>query len=467
MNISLFGQALVLIAFGLVVGLTIYLCSKIDVKLRLIVLTSMIVLGIILSLILVYLTANITQSANELPGKFWLMIFPFTFSILILPGIFGTNLYVRKKTKPKRGRKKKVEAHVARTVYIISLASINIVVALAFVLIMTNSYYHYYPTIDTIFGVGASRTAVLSQENKITFQYSNIGSLGNTNTIEASIYNKNPVTNQGVLYSLNIPGKVSGFATRSGYIYVPSIAFNQTSLVKLPVLVLLPGFPGFPSDVIGGADFGTIITKFAKLHHGITPLVYIADDDGVKYTDTECVNSSRGNVETYLAVDVPNYIKSHFNVSDNPDNWAIGGISMGGTCAVMLTLTNPNIYHYFIDIGGDVGPSLVGSLEYTIKNLFNGSETAYNQHQPLYLLATKKYKGLGGFFGNGGSDTPDVTTGTTLLYNASKQDGLDVVHETVNGSHTFNIFSELLKEAIPWASNRLGATECSGTLICQ
>jgi S-formylglutathione hydrolase FrmB len=469
MNISLFSQTLVLIIFGLIVGATVYLSSKIDQKYRICVIVLMVLLGIGVSVLLEYITGQITQSANELPGQYWLMIFPFAFDLFILPGILFTRLYIKKhQPTPKRGRKKIVEAAKPKTIYLTLIYIFDIVLSAAFLLVLANSYYHYYPTLATVFGVGQSRTVVLSQENKITLQFSANGIGSNNNSIEASIYNNNPTTNRGQSYNFNIPGTISKFATRGGWLYVPSIAFNSTNLVKLPVLVMLPGSPGVVSNVVSGSGLENALQQLAADNHGITPLVYVADDNGASFNDTECVNSPKGNVETYLTVDVPNYIKSHFNVSDNPSNWAIGGISMGGTCAIMLTLANPSVYHYFVDIGGEIGPTFnSGDSATTTKVLFNGSTDAYNLHQPLYLLAHNKYTGIGGFFGNGLSDTPDVTTAISQLYDITKQQGFDVVHETVNGGHTFDIFTELVKQSLPWVSNRIGATSCTESIVCQ
>ncbi len=466
MNVSLFSQSLVIIFFGTVVGLTVYLFSKIDLKLRLKVLVLMILSALVVSIALVYLIAWITQSGNELPDNLWLMAFPFSFSLFILPAILLARRYVKKHTPPKKGRKKIVEEHITKTSYLAVFSALNVVLGLSFALLTVNNYYHYYPTLNTVFNIGRPRSLVLNQDNKIVLQYS--GSKSSANSIESSIYNNDPSTSKGKLYGLDIPGTVSKFKTRGGWLYVPSIAFNSTSLVKLPVLVMLPGSPGIVDNMMFGAGLNTALSQLAATHHGITPLVYVADDNGSTFNDTECVNSSKGNAETYLTVDVPNYIKKHFNVSDNPANWAIGGISMGGTCAVMLTLTNPNVYHYFVDLGGEQGPTFnSGSPEITTKVLFNGSVNEYNLHQPMYLLAKNKYKGLGGFFGNGNGDTLSVTSGTALLYNTTKNDGFDVVHETVNGSHTFTTWTELVKEALPWISNRIGATECTETAICQ
>jgi len=468
MNVSLFSQSLAVIFFGLIVGITVYLCSKIDLKLRLKVLALMVFSALVLSIILVYLTAWLTQSGNELPNNLWLMAFPFSFSLFILPAILLAHRYIKKHTPPKKSRKKIVEEHVTKTAYLVAFSSLNVILGLAFMLLAVNGYYHYYPTLNTVFNIGTPRTLVLSGENKVVLQYSTNESSANKSSIESAIYNNDPTTSKGKLYGLDIPGKVSKFKTRGGWLYVPSIAFNSTSLVKLPVLVMLPGSPGIADNMMFGAGLNTALSQLAATHHGITPLVYVADDNGSTFNDTECVNSSKGNVETYLTVDVPNYIKSHFNVSDNPANWAIGGISMGGTCAVMLTLANPNVYHYFVDLGGEQGPTFnAGSPEITTKILFNGSVNEYNLHQPIYLLAKNKYKGMGGFFGNGTGDILSVTSGIALLYNTTKNDGFDVVHETVNGDHTFNTWSKLVKESLPWISNRIGATECTETVVCQ
>jgi len=205
--------------------------------------------------------------------------------------------------------------------------------------------------------------------------------------------------------------------------------------------------------------------EFAKEHHGITPLVFVVDDIGSPINDTECVNSPRGNVETYLTTDVPKYIENNYPASDNPANWGIGGLSLGGTCAVMLALTHPNVYHYFLDMGGDLGPS-IGTKQETIQKLYGGNEAAWAADQPSILLKTKTYKNVGGYFANGREDSPDVVNGTSQLYTESKNAGLDTVYETVDGQHTFDVFDELFSNALPWLSNRIGATNCSGTTTC-
>ena len=206
--------------------------------------------------------------------------------------------------------------------------------------------------------------------------------------------------------------------------------------------------------------------EFAHMHEGITPLVFMVDNTGSVTNDTECVNSPRGNAETYLSVDVPNYIKAHFRVLDSPANWAIGGLSLGGMCGVMLTLRHPDVFHYFLDYGGEIGP-VIGSKQQTIDTLFGGSESAWAAHQPNLILTSQNFKklGLGGFFGDGNEDALDVTQAQRQLVTDSQNAGIETVSETINGPHTFNVWQQLFKDSLPWVSNRIGATQCTSVCI--
>jgi enterochelin esterase-like enzyme len=325
----------------------------------------------------------------------------------------------------------------------------------AYSLILINGYYSFYPTIGSVFNIGVvadTSPKILSADTK---------NIAKTGTIEGSLYAK-PAPTAGVVKSLSIPGKVSKFKARGAYVYIPAIATRSTN-IKLPVIVLTAGYPGLPSNWLGSGLQATM-NQFAKLHHGITPYVFMVDNTGSVTNDTECVNSPRGNVETYLTTDVPNYIKAHYDVGGSSSQWAIGGLSLGGTCSFMLALRHPNVYNNFLDFGGENGPE-VGSEQTTIAALFNGSQQAFNDHQPLLLLQEHTYPGMNAFFGDGDQDSPALITGLKQAYQASKADGISSVFEEVVGGHTFPVWQQLLKDSLPWISNRLGATTC--TTVCQ
>ena len=55
----------------------------------------------------------------------------------------------------------------------------------------------------------------------------------------------------------------------------------------------------------------------------------------------------------------------------NSANWGVLGWSMGGTCAVDLTVMHPELFSTFVDIAGDMGPN-AGTKEQTIARIYGG-----------------------------------------------------------------------------------------------
>ena len=115
--------------------------------------------------------------------------------------------------------------------------------------------------------------------------------------------------------------------------------------------------------------------EFADAHHGLAPIIVMPDENGSFSGDTECVNSPRGNAETYITVDVPKFMRTHFNASTGKGSIAIAGLSEGGMCAAMLTLRHPDEYPVFADYSGLTSPTVEEAVDppATIRALFGGS----------------------------------------------------------------------------------------------
>lgn len=67
----------------------------------------------------------------------------------------------------------------------------------------------------------------------------------------------------------------------------------------------------------------------------------VADALGATEANPMCMDSDLGNVFTYLTVDLPSWVKDHLQVSADPRDWAIGGYSYGGTCALQTAVSAP------------------------------------------------------------------------------------------------------------------------------
>ena len=96
------------------------------------------------------------------------------------------------------------------------------------------------------------------------------------------------------------------------------------------------------------------------------------DSGGSFNNDTECVNGVRGNVADHLTKDVVPYVNAHYGTSASSADWGIVGWSMGGTCAVDLTVMHPELFSSFLDIAGDTGPN-AGTKDQTVARLYGGN----------------------------------------------------------------------------------------------
>lgn len=367
--------------------------------------------------------------ADKMPPDLLFMVLPASLSVALV----GLGVWVRR-------------------FMMIGVATGNILLGVAVSLLLVNSYYHYYPSIASVFGVVQTKNA-----QNTTVVYTQKTHIQQPVTTEALLQSNSHI--KGRLDTVNILGTASKFHARTSYVYVPPIN-SAGPKVQLPVIVLLPGIPGGPADWANAGNIVNIMDQFAAAHHQVAPYVVLADNTGSATNDTECVNSPRGNVDTYLSVDVPNFMAKNYGTSHDPSQWAIGGLSMGGMCGLLLTLRHDDVYHYFLDFGGETGPE-VGSQQKTTTALFDGSKTAWQQSQPEWLLDHRTYPHVGGFFAVGKSDKVTLVAGMTKLHKQAQAAGMDTVLQLVGGQHTFNVWQQSYTDALPWISNRLGATSCT------
>jgi S-formylglutathione hydrolase FrmB len=262
---------------------------------------------------------------------------------------------------------------------------------------------------------------------------------------------------KGVVVTVTIPPTASRFATRPAYVYLPPAWFARIT-PSLPTLVLLPGEPGSASDWSGDGDADNTADAFASTHHGLAPIIVMPDPDGFLTVDSECVNSKFGNAETYLVEDVPSFTRSQFHASSAPGSLAIGGLSAGGTCSVMLALRHPSVYPTFASFSGFASPQYQETTQaQTIDTLFGGSEDRFAGHDPAQILRTGHFDGVAGWFEVGAQDT-DPLDAAHDLQPAALRAGIATCILIRPGGHDFDLWSRALADSFPWLSWRLGLT---------
>jgi S-formylglutathione hydrolase FrmB len=306
-----------------------------------------------------------------------------------------------------------------------------------------NQTFAYYPTFDRLFGQSANHFLSNEQLNAMRTEVDKTGQL----------------PDHGATVSVAIPGKNLKNAPAPAYVWVPPAWFARNR-PQLPLIELLHGTPGDPSNWTKASYADATALAFAEKHHGIAPILVMPDINGSWNGDSECVNSTMyGAIETYLTQTVPQFMRKNFNASTAPGSIAIAGLSEGGLCSVTLALNNSKDIPIFADYSGNDSPSYYSdNQQQTIQTLFGGSVANYNAHNPPYILTHQRFEGMAGWFEVGAQDTDTPPATVRQLQELASNAGIDTCIATPPGGHDFRLWGQAFSDSLPWLSWKLKLT---------
>jgi S-formylglutathione hydrolase FrmB len=271
---------------------------------------------------------------------------------------------------------------------------------------------------------------------------------------------KGIVPTKGRIVPVRIGAVASGFRHRQELVYLPPVWFRSVPPAPLPVVMMIGGEFGTSADWIWAGGAQEVADSFAAAHGGNAPVLVFVDKGGAFNKDTECVNGVRGNAADYLTKDVVPYLVSAFGVSPDSSKWGIAGWSMGGTCALTLTVMYPELFSTFVDIDGDIGPN-AGTREQTIERLFNGDEAAWEAFDPTTVMTRHgRYTGVAGVFGSEQSIDPQRVDrhaeAARTLAGIAAVNGIACSIVEVTGKHDWAAGAAVFKQTFEWLAARLG-----------
>lgn len=327
------------------------------------------------------------------------------------------------------------------------VAVLAAVAVLAMSLVKVNAYYGYRPTIAAVLGMPGADQVVPED----LLHRTQLVAAAPQQALSHSWKPPPDMPAVGRVTTVAIPGGRSHFPARRAWLYLPP-AYLGSLRARLPVLVLIAGQPGGPQDWVFAGRLAAVMDGFAAAHQGLAPVVVVPDVTGSALGNTLCLDSRLGAAETYLADDVPEWAGSVLDVDTS--RLAIGGFSFGGTCALQLSLRRPEVFHTFLDVSGQLAPTL-GDFGGTVRAAFGGDLGAYRRVDPLTELRTTRYRDTAGVFVVGRND--DVyRPQAEQLAAAARGAGMGVTLREVPGEHSWAIASDALGAALPWIAGRVG-----------
>jgi S-formylglutathione hydrolase FrmB len=282
---------------------------------------------------------------------------------------------------------------------------------------------------------------------------------------------------KGVVVPVNIDADASHFAHRQELVYLPPAWFSSNPPPKLPTIMMISSAFNTPADWLRAGNAFDTIDDFAAHHHGFAPALVFVDPTGSFDNDTECVNGSRGNAADHLTKDVVPFMVSNFGVSADRASWGVAGWSMGGTCAVDLTVMHPDMFSAFVDIAGDIRPN-VGPTDQSIARLFGGDAATWAEFDPINVITRHgRYTGVSGWFDipapPGAHSVAQAANPTLDSLSSANPEGQDAAANslcdiagvngvtcavvTQPGKHDWPFAAQAFTAALPWLAATLGS----------
>jgi S-formylglutathione hydrolase FrmB len=259
----------------------------------------------------------------------------------------------------------------------------------------------------------------------------------------------------GVVVPFRIPPTKSHFRARTAEIYLPP-AYFQTPRPQLPVIELLHGTPGAVVDWTRGGLADVTSDAYAAQHDGVAPVLVMPDVNGSWDSDTECVNGTRGQAQTYLTDDVRAAVISRLGTRRDPGGWAIAGFSEGGYCALQIGLRHPNLYGAIGDFSGESGPSTGGGVQHLFSGSAQQAEHDAAAYRPANLLAgwNRPVHPVIWFEVGSSDDTLATLARLDVLAHAHGFETRFVEQQL--GSHSFASWRQAFRDALPWIASSFG-----------
>lgn len=322
--------------------------------------------------------------------------------------------------------------------------------ALTAVAVTVNAAYAQYPTLESLISPPRPADEALPTRDPAS-------AAGLPATTDASWTAPPDMPAEGRIYSADIPGTTSGYASNSALIYLPPAYLAQQPAVNLPVLVLIHGQPGSPNDWLVGGQLLDMMDTFAAKHQGLAPVVVMPDASNADNTNWPlCLDSDISSSATYLAVDVPAWVRQNLAAGlSGGSQWAVAGYSYGGSCAMQLAANYPDAYPTFIDIAGEAEPTVVQGRDFLISTYFGGNESRFTAQNALDRLAAQSFPDSAGIVAVGADDSVYTPEGRRV-YEAAKAAGMDVTFQVLPGGHSWQVWKAGLANNLDWLCRRLG-----------
>jgi enterochelin esterase-like enzyme len=257
-------------------------------------------------------------------------------------------------------------------------------------------------------------------------------------------YRKTP-PGHGVWTQTTLSGARTGYKLPA-WIYVPAAYFHpQQQTRRFPVVILLAGFPGAIENWARQGGMLPILDQMMASGQ-LPPMILVSVTQNPQPDrDSECVNAVGGaQVDTYLALDVPEAVAAQLPVATDRTNWSAMGYSTGGYCAVDLALRHPDRFAAAISLDGYFTPA----TDNTTGDLFKADQAARRSFTPMVTIHDRRPFPEYFYLVVGDAEARSKKDAAAFAAAVHPPDGVTVAD--IPGVHNWTTWNHALPAALTW-----------------
>lgn len=259
----------------------------------------------------------------------------------------------------------------------------------------------------------------------------------------------------GRLVEITITGRRSGIRLPA-YVYLPPTYDSSTA--RLPVIEALAGFPGTPQTWFDVADPRKFVDREIKAGRMPPTIMVFPVQHPSPTRDSECVDAAGGaQFDTYLSLDLQDYVNAHFRTRTDRAGWGIFGFSTGGFCAANLALRHPDRYAAAVSFSG----YYTAITDRTTGDLYRGDSHLRDENSPLWRVTRLPVPSLALYLACARDDRSGFAQLQAMAAAARSPLRVTTAYAPTGG-HTGEVWRALAPAAFDWMAAQLAGPTGTG-----
>lgn len=256
-------------------------------------------------------------------------------------------------------------------------------------------------------------------------------------------------TAHGPIMTTKLAGPKSG-VTGQVWVWLPP-EYHDPKYAKtgFPVLTLFAGGQSNGYNTWAGSELpvqeeDVRLAKEGKAHPFIM-VMPVQNFSGDEKKALDCSDiPGQPKMATWMAQDVPDWVRANFRTLKGRDSWGVMGASTGGFCSAKLALQYPDVYKAAVPIDGYFIPD---------SRLWHGHEAEKAANNPDLLVGQGKAD-VKMLVTAGGADGYEKGVVKSWMAKAAPPVALEY-YEQPGGKHLTSDFRKMIPDALQWLTKNL------------